>query len=216
MRGARIQHGILQPCRVSAVSTQIDFHFDFISPYSYLANAVLPRLAARHSASIRYRPLQLRELMQLVGNRPTTIECRNKGLYAITDVGRWASRYQVKFSPSPYWQGIDFGELGRGALAAIDQGRGAAYIDAVWAALYGESLDLGQRAVLLRVLDQAGFDGAALLRQAGGSDYAARLRDNTAVAAEKGVFGSPTIFLGKEMFFGNDRLDFLETALRAA
>jgi 2-hydroxychromene-2-carboxylate isomerase len=200
----------------ATITKTIDFHFDFISPYSYLANAVLPRLAARHSASIRYLPLQLRELMQLVGNRPTTIECRNKGQYAMADVGRWAGRYQVKFTPSPYWQGIDFGELGRGALAAIDQGRGAAYVDAVWAALYGEALDLGQRPVLLRVLGQAGFDGAALLQLASGTDCAARLRENTALAAGKGVFGSPTLFLGSEMFFGNDRLDFLETALREA
>lgn len=196
------------------MTATIDFHFDFISPYSYLANAVLPRLAARHSASIHYRPLQLRELMQLVGNRPTTIECRNKGLYAMTDVRRWASRYGVDFTPSPFWQGVDFSELGRGALAAIDQGRGAAYIDAVWTALYGAALDLGQRPVLLRVLDQAGFDGAALLQQAVSADYAARLRGNTALAAEKGVFGSPTMFLGDEMYFGNDRLDFLEAALR--
>ena len=194
----------------------IDFHFDFISPYSYLANAVLPPLAARHSALIRYRPLQLRELMQLVGNRPTTIECRNKGLYAMADVARWASRYQMKFTPSPYWQGIDFGELGRGALAAIDRGRGAAYVDAVWAALYGEGLNLGERPVLLRVLDQSGFDGADLLRQAGSADYAARLREDTAHAAERGVFCSPTLFLGEQMFFGNDRLDFLEAALSAA
>lgn len=199
----------------ATIAKTIDFHFDFISPYSYLANAVLPPLAARHAASIRYRPLQLRELMQLVGNRPTTIECRSKGLYAMADVGRWASRYRVKFTPSPYWQGIDFGELGRGALAAIDQGRGAAYIDAVWAALYGEGLNLGEQPLLLRVLEQAGFDGAGLLRQAGTADYAARLREDTARAAEKGVFGSPTLFLGEQMFFGNDRLDFLEEALAA-
>ncbi len=168
----------------------------------------------RHRSAIA--PLQLPQLMQLVGNRPTTIECRNKGLYAMADVGRWASRYQVRFTPSPYWQGIDFGELGRGALAAIDRGRGTAYVDAVWAALYGEGLNLGERPLLLRMLDQAGFDGADLLRQAGTADYAARLREETAHAAEKGVFGSPTLFLGDQMFFGNDRLDFLETALRAA
>jgi 2-hydroxychromene-2-carboxylate isomerase len=194
----------------------IDFYFDFISPYSYLASIMLPRLADEHAAAIRYRPVCLLDLMQRVGNRPTTIECASKGVYAIADLHRWAARHQIAFAPSPYWQGIDFPLLGRGLLVAIDEGRGPDYIRAVYPAVYGTPVDLGRRAEFLRVLGQAGFDGAALLARAGAEPYVARLRANTEEAAERGVFGSPTMFIDGEMFFGNDRLDFVAEALRAA
>jgi len=194
----------------------LEFHFDFISPYSYLASTRLPHLDAEHGVSVSYHPFNLVELMQQVGNRPTTLECRNKGLYVDADLRRWARLYQVDCAATPYWPRIDFAELGRGALAAIDEGRGADYINAVYAALFGQPLDLGQRPLLLGVLDRAGFAGAELLQRAAAPEYVARLQGNTAAAARRGVFGSPTLFVGEEMFFGNDRLEFVTGALRAA
>ena len=77
------------------MAAAIDFYFDFVSPYSYLASTVLPRVASGHGVVIDYQPFTLIELMQKVGNRPTTIECQNKGVYVMTDLQRWAKRYQV-------------------------------------------------------------------------------------------------------------------------
>jgi DSBA-like thioredoxin domain len=104
------------------MTAAIDFYFDFVSPYSYLASTILPGIAKSHAASINYRPFTLLELMQKVGNRPTTIECQNKGTYVMADLQRWAKRYQVHFAPNPFWQRIDFPELGRAALVAVDDG----------------------------------------------------------------------------------------------
>jgi len=70
------------------MTAAIDFYFDFVSPYSYLASTVLPRVAASHGAAIDYRPFTLIELMQKVGNWPTTIECQNKGVYVMADLER--------------------------------------------------------------------------------------------------------------------------------
>jgi 2-hydroxychromene-2-carboxylate isomerase len=195
---------------------EIDFYFDFVSPYSYLASTVLPRFAAERGAILNYRPFALLDLMKIVGNRPTTLECKNKGAYAMADLQRWAKNYQVSFAPSPFWHGVDFAELGRGMLVALDEGRGADYVAAIYPAVFGKPVDLGQRAELARVLDSAGFDAARLLERAGSAEYVARLEKNTTAAAERGVFGSPTMFVGGEMFFGNDRLDFMSEALRAA
>ena len=195
---------------------EIDFYFDFISAYSYLANTILPRLAAEHGVSISYRPFVLLELMKIVDNRPTTLECKNKSIYAMADLQRWARSYQVDFAPSPFWSGIDFAELGRGMLVALDDGREADYVNAVYLAVYGKPIDLGQRSELIGVLDKAGFDGARLLDRAKSAPYVARLDQCTAAAARRGVFGSPTMFVGDEMFFGNDRLDFVAEALRSA
>jgi 2-hydroxychromene-2-carboxylate isomerase len=195
------------------MTATIDFYFDFVSPYSYLANTSLPGMAKKYGASISYRPFTLLDLMQKVGNRPTTIECRNKGNYAMADLRRWANRYQVDFRPNPFWQSVDFPLLGRGALVAIDEGRGADYVSAAFRALWGEAIDLSQPPKLFAVLAAAAIDGPRLLQHAAAAEYGAKLEHNTAAAAERGVFGSPTIFVGAEMFFGNDRFDFVAQAL---
>ena len=195
---------------------QIDFYFDFVSPYSYLASTVLPRLAAEHKASISYRPFGLLDLMKIVGNRPTTIECKNKASYAMVDLQQWAKSYQVSLAPNPYWKSIDFAELGRGALVAVDEGRGAEYVKAIYGAIWGAPVDLTQRPVLIGVLDKADFGSSLLLERANSVEYISKLEKSTNAAAKRGVFGSPTVFVGEEMFFGNDRLDFVAEAVRAA
>ena len=195
---------------------QIDFYFDFVSPYSYLASTVLPRLVAEHKASISYRPFGLLDLMKIVGNRPTTIECKNKASYAMADLQRWARNYQVSFAPNPYWTSIDFAELDRGALVAVDEARGADYVNAIYGAIWGDPVDLSQRPVLIGVLDRADFGSSLLLERANSVEYIAKLEKNTNAAAKRGVFGSPTMFVGEEMFFGNDRVDFVAQAVRAA
>jgi 2-hydroxychromene-2-carboxylate isomerase len=119
----------------------------------------------------------------------------------------------VAFTPTPHFDGIDFA---RGALVAIDEGRGADYVEAVYAAVWANSVDLGRRPELVAVLDRAGLNSVRLLESAGSEAYGEKLATNTAEAAERGVFGSPTIFIGDEMLFGNDRFGFVAEALRAA
>ena len=183
----------------------IDFYFDFPSPYAYLAHTQLPRIATEHGAAIVYHPFRILELMKIVGNRPTTIECKNKGRYAGADLQRWVKRTKV-----------DFAELDRGALVAIEDRRGAEYVAAIFAAVWGKPEDLSQRPVLFDVLSRAGFGGERLLERASAETVIAKLDAETRAAAERGVFGAPTIFVGDQMFFGNDRLDFVVEALRSA
>ena len=194
----------------------VEFYFDFPSPYSYLAHTQLPKIAADHGATLVYRPFRILELMTIVGNRPTTIECRNKGKYAGADLQRWTKRYNVEFSRSPYAKSLDFAELDRGALVAIEDGRGAEYVTAVFAAIWGRPADLSQRSVLIDTLERAGLDASASVERANTEAIVARLDAETKAAAERGVFGAPTMFVGDQMFFGNDRLDFVAEALRSA
>jgi 2-hydroxychromene-2-carboxylate isomerase len=194
----------------------LEFHFDFISPYTYLASQSLPRIAQAHGAEIEYRPFDLVALMPLVGNRPTTLECEAKGAYAITDLMRWATRSGTAFAPNPHWRTIDFPRLARGALVALERNSGSVYVEAIFKALWGEAANLSGQDRLTAILDAAGLEGANLLRAADDADHVAQLKQATAAAAGRGIFGSPTIFVGKEMFFGNDRLDFVAEALREA
>jgi 2-hydroxychromene-2-carboxylate isomerase len=194
----------------------IEFYFDFVSPYSYLAATQLPALIERTSAEIVYRPFRLLDLMKIVSNRPTTMECQNKGNYAGADIARWAARYKVPFQRNPHRGGFDYALFGRGALVAIDQGRGANYVDLVFRTLFAGEQNLADTTVFASLLDQAGFDGAGLLRAAAGAEYVARLEQQTAGAAQRGVFGSPSFLVSDQLFFGNDRLDFVEEAAKAA
>ena len=194
----------------------IDYYFDFPSPYAYLAHTQLPRLAAEHGATIAYHPFRILELMKIVGNRPTTIECKNKCKYSGADLQRWVRRYKVDYSRNPHSKSFDFAELDRGALVAIEDGRGAEYVTAIFAAMWGKPEDLSQRPVLFDILSRAGFDGQRLIERAGAETSIAKLDAETNAAAERGVFGAPTIFVGDQMFFGNDRLDFVVDALRSA
>ena len=194
----------------------IDFYFDFPSPYSYLAHTQLPKIAAEHGATVAYHPFRILELMTIVGNRPTTIECRNKGKYAGADLQRWTKRYNVDFARNPHSKSFDFAELDRGALVAIEDGRGAEYVTAVFAAIWGKPVDLSQRTALIELLDSAGFDARQLHSSCRQRPHVAKLEAETKAAAERGVFGAPTMFVGHQMFFGNDRLDFVAEALRSA
>ena len=194
----------------------IDFYFDFPSPYAYLAHTQLPRIAAEHGATITYHPFRILELMKIVGNRPTTIECENKRRYAGADLARWTRRYKVEFARNPHSKSFDFAELERGALVAIEDGRGAECVTAITGAIWGRPADLSQRSVLIDVLAGAGLDGARLLERASAADIVAKQDTETKAAATRGVFGAPTMFVGDQMFFGNDRLDFVAEALRSA
>jgi 2-hydroxychromene-2-carboxylate isomerase len=190
------------------------FYFDYRSPYSYLASTQLTDLAAAHGRTIRYVPFDVLALMKIVGNRPTTVECEAKGRYARNDLARWAQRYGVGFARNPGLRRFDFGQLGCVTLAAIAQGTGEACVLALFTAAWNGDDDLSDRATLAGVLDRAGLDGAALLQQA--ETEGERFAACTQEAAARGVFGAPTVFVGDDMFFGNDRLDFVREALAAA
>jgi 2-hydroxychromene-2-carboxylate isomerase len=192
----------------------VDFFFDFVSPYTYLAQTQLAGLAERTGARFRLWPMHLLNLMKQVGNAPTTVLCANKLKYATRDIDRWVSRYGVPFQLNQHVFKGDTALALRGALVAQKQGVEDAYNRALFNAFWSEGLDVNDRAVLAGRLDAAGLDGKAILKTADEPSYREQLEKNTALAAERGVFGSPTFIIGDDLFFGNDRLAFLEEHLR--
>jgi 2-hydroxychromene-2-carboxylate isomerase len=191
----------------------VDFFFDFVSPYTYLAQTRLAALKKRTGAHFRLWPMHLRNLMKRVQNVPTTVLCPNKMKYAFQDIGRWASRYGVPFQFNPHVLKADPSLPLRGALVAQKRGEEDAYNEAVFRAFWSEALDVNDRARLAARLDAAGLDGKGLLETADQGEYGELVEKNTEIAAERGVFGSPTFIVGDDLFFGNDRLEFLEERL---
>jgi 2-hydroxychromene-2-carboxylate isomerase len=190
----------------------IQFFFDFLSPYSYLAMTQLPHLAERTGATIEYRPINVIALMKKVSNRPTTVECPAKGQYAMADLARWANKYAVPFAPNPHFQTIDSDRLLLGAVAAERVKQAEDYTRAVFDGVWAKSAAFTDDQELEKVLKEAGVSQITqILEGRQRSEETQASYQEMAEAA--GVFGVPGMVVGDELYFGNDRLEFMEEAL---
>lgn len=193
------------------MNKQVEFYFDVGSPASYLAWTQIAQLADRHDAEVVYQPMLLGGVFKATGNAsPASVPA--KGRYTRIDFERFARRYQVPFAQNPFFP-INTMQLMRGAVALLDGDQFRPYVDAVFRAIWVEGQNMGDPDVVARVLRGQGFDVAGLLQQINDPAVKERLRQITDGAIERGVFGAPTFFVGDEMFFGQDRLDFVEAAL---
>jgi len=195
------------------MAKQIEFLFDYGSPFSYLANIQLPGFAKRNGAAVIYRPVLLGGVLKATANSsPMTVPA--KARYFAVDMRRWAARYGVmlKLNPHPFMANTL--SLMRGAVAAQRLGVFGAYHDAIYRAAWAEGLDLGEQAVLAGVMQRAGVNFSELIAATERQEVKDELRRNTEDAVARGAFGAPTFFVGDEMFWGNDRFDFVEEALR--
>ncbi len=188
----------------------LEYFFDFTSPYSYLASTQVEAVAARAGATVRWRPFVLGGVFKATGNR-SPIETPAKGRHMLVDLDRWARRYGVPLVfpatfPIPSVLAL------RCALAAGAQGRLVPFSQAVFRAAWAERRDIASAEVLAELGARVGLDGEALVAAAPAQKEA--LARQTGEAVERGAFGAPALFVGEELFVGNDRLDFAEAALR--
>jgi 2-hydroxychromene-2-carboxylate isomerase len=196
------------------VSGTIKFYYDFLSPYSYLASTQLPAIAERHDCEIEYMPIHVLRLMERVGNQPTTVLCDAKLTYAFQDLVRWSEQYQVPITPNPHLKSIDVTPLLLGAIAAGDAGVIREYTAAVFEAYWVKQAVFKDVGELLQILENAGIpDAQGILDASAGLEN--RLDANIASAEQDGVFGVPSFVCDAGLYFGNDRLDFLEKGLAA-
>ena len=189
----------------------VAFHFDYRSPYSYLAMTQIGDL------DLTLHPFDVIDVMKRVGNTPTTITCKVKGEYAAKDLARWAHRYGVPLSRNPKLREIGGRRLMRATLAIPDGPERRKAVEALFKAMWVDHPPLDTAASIATLFTSAGVAGsAALAEQMDGDELEAKLDAANAAAAERGVFGSPSFFVGDELFFGNDRLGFLRDALAVA
>jgi 2-hydroxychromene-2-carboxylate isomerase len=192
---------------------RLEFFFDYGSPYSYLANSRLPALVERSGAELQYRPMLLGGVFKATDNRSPALEpCEAKRSYGALELQRWIAHLGVPFRGNPHFP-INTLLLMRTAVAAQHAGVFVPFHRAVYPAFWAEEENLGEPEVVARVLEKAGLDARALLEAAGSPAVKAELRATTEEAVARGAFGAPTFFVEGEMFFGNDRLDFVERAL---
>lgn len=192
----------------------LEFFFDVGSPTAYLAYTQLPGIAGRTEADVRYRPILLGGVFKATGNRAPG-EVAPKGAYMLRDLQRYAARYRVPYAHNPNFP-INTILMMRGAVAAQRLDLLPAYLGAIFAGMWVEQAPMQDPQEVGRRLVAAGIDFSTLLALAEDQSVKDELRTNTEEAVRRGAFGAPTFFVGDEMFFGQDRLDFVEEELRRA
>lgn len=193
------------------MSKRLEFFFDFTSPTAYLAWARLPALVARTGCEVVYRPFFLGGVMQATGNRPPGVVAA-KGRWMAVDMARYASRFGIDFQMNPHFPMNTLAPQ-RVAAAWVRDPRFDTFIGAVFRHAWRDAENIGDKAVLTTLVASLGFDTAEFWAVAESPDTKAILKANTDEAVERGAFGAPTFFLGEDMYFGQDRLEWIEEAL---
>ncbi len=192
---------------------EVEFFFDVGSPASYLAWTQLPAICAQMKASLVYRPMLLGGVFRATGNSsPGTVAA--KGAYTFKDLERFAQRYGVRLAANPYFPIITL-TLMRAVVGVQTHmpERFEEFLQVVFNAIWIDSVNMNDAGRVNSTLTAAGFDPAQVIALANDAEIKETLRSTTDEAVRRGAFGAPTMFVGDEMFFGQDRLDFVREAL---
>lgn len=194
------------------MSKSVEFFFDFGSPSTYLAWTQLPNIATAAGANIIWQPMLLGGVFKATGNQ-SPISIPAKGRYTMQDFARFARRYGVPIAFNPHFP-INTLTLMRGAAGYLGSAQFERYLSAIFEAMWVNKKNLGKPEVVAEVITRAGLDPAEFARLVSDEEVKERLKGITEQAIQRGAFGAPTFFVGEEMFFGQDRLDFVAEALQ--
>jgi 2-hydroxychromene-2-carboxylate isomerase len=191
----------------------VQFLFDFGSPNAYLCHKVIPAIEQRTGVKFEYVPILLGGLFKLANNR-SPMEAfagiANKQAYDKLEMKRFVAKHKLdRFRFNPFFP-INTLQLMRGAVAAQTLGNFKPYVNAMYQAMWEQGRNMYEPTEIIDVLQTAGIDSGALLEAAQLSEVKSALLANTQSAFERGAFGSPTFFVGSEIFFGKDRLRDVE------
>lgn len=195
------------------MSKTVEFYFDLGSPATYLAYTQLPKICAQTDTRLIYIPLLLGGVFKATGNAsPVTVPA--KGRYMFQDLDRYAKRYGVPLKFNPHFP-INTLMLMRAVtgMQLRHPDRFAAFIDCLFKAIWVDGRNLDEPATVAAVLSENSFDPQEVLALTADEEVKALLKDNTEKAVARGVFGAPSMFVDNQLYFGQDRLDFVLEAL---
>ena len=191
----------------------VKFFFDFGSPNAYLSHKVIPAIEARTGATFEYVPVLLGGIFKATGNQsPATAFAgiRNKPEYERLETQRFIARHGLSaFRSNPHFP-VNTLQLMRGAVAAQSTGVFETYVEAVYACMWERGLKMDDAAVFRDALVEASLPADRLLELSQTGEVKSRLMANTEAAVAAGAFGSPSFLVGRELFFGKDRLREVE------
>lgn len=200
------------------MARRLDFYFDCSSPWTYLAFHAIQPLAAELGAEIAWRPVLVGGVFNAVNQSVYDSRAKpnpRKQAYMLKDLADWARLYGLRITFPPAVFPVNSVKCMRGAFVALDEGKLVPYATAAFEAYWGGDLDISKDEVLAEIATTAGLDRQRFFAGIETAACKARLRADTDELIARGGFGSPTIFVGEHMFFGNDRLPLVRAALEA-
>jgi 2-hydroxychromene-2-carboxylate isomerase len=200
------------------MTPRVEFHFDFGSPNAYLAHLVIPAIERRSAVRFEYVPVLLGGVFKATGNVSPAVSLRgikNKGEYASLETQRFLAKHAItRFATNPFFP-VNTLQIMRGAIAAQRLGCFARYVDEVYRHMWAQPKKMDDPAVVRAALQGSALPADELIARAADPDVKQELIANTEAAVARGVFGSPSFFVGDELFFGKDRLREVEEEIEA-
>jgi len=189
------------------------FLFDFGSPNAFLSHEAIPAIEKRTGVKFEYVPILLGGIFKATNNKSpaeTLAGVKNKPEFQMLETERFVKRFAVKpYRPNPFFP-VNTLNIMRAAIAAQLEGVFEKYVEAAFHHMWVEPKKMDDPAVAAQALSASGLDAAKLFARTQDPDVKAKLIENTQGAVERGAFGSPTFFVGKEMFFGKEQLREVE------
>jgi 2-hydroxychromene-2-carboxylate isomerase len=193
--------------------TAPQFMFDFGSPNAFLSHEAIPAIEQRIGVKFEYVPILLGGIFKATNNKSpaeTLAGVKNKREFHALETERFVKRFQVKpYSWNPFFP-VNTLNLMRAAVAAQAEGVFEKYVDAAFHHMWEEPKKMDDPEVAIKAFNASGLDAAKLFARAQETEIKAKLIENTQSAVERGAFGSPTFFVGKDMFFGKEQLREVE------
>ncbi len=193
----------------------VDYYYSLVSPWTYLGGPRLDEMTRRAGATVNYKPMELPKVFAVSGGLPLAKRAAQRQAYRLVELVRFRDRLGMKINLHPEYFPASDHLAGRMVVAATrtegcDPGK---LTDAMLAAVWAEDRDIADAETLTAIADGNAMDGAALLAAAETDAVKAAYDANTAEAIERGVFGAPSYLYDDELFWGQDRLEFLDQAL---
>lgn len=193
------------------MTTPVHFYFDFLSPFAYLARHELTRIAMQHGRTVQFHAVDLDRLKKAIGNvGPGNRDLPVKLAYIIQDLGRWAQRYSVPLAGA---KNHNARPLNLGTFYAEDRNQTAEYVATAYRLTWGEGGAPDDPALHVALARSMGWAPEAFQAFIESSESSRRFEAATQVAIDRRVFGVPTVTVDDQMWWGNDRLFFVEEYL---
>jgi 2-hydroxychromene-2-carboxylate isomerase len=198
------------------MSRAIDYYFSLVSPWAYIGHAPFMEMARRHELAVNYKPVFLGRVFAETGGLPLAQRHPARQRYRLVELQRWRDRRGLSFHIQPKFWPFDVTLADRFVVAIqAKHGDPDPFLRKAFAAIWEEERNLADPVVIAALAEQTGLDSAALMDMANGSTTEVLYALNLENAVDGGVFGSPAYVLAGEVFWGQDRLDLLDDALRS-
>ena len=192
---------------------KVEFHFDFGSPNAYLAHLVIPAIAARTGIPFEYVPVLLGGVFKATNNVSRAVslkDIKNTGEYTQLETRRFLKQHAItRYAPNPFFP-VNTLQIMRGAIAAKRLGVFERYVDEVYRHMWAEPKKMDEPEVIQAALEESKLPAAQLIALTQDPGVKQELIGNVERSVARGTFGSPTFFVGDEIYFGKDRLREVE------